>query len=424
MRRKLRPDIDVAEAHQRGFDDFELKLGDMMRGERATLGKSLLDVQRELRIKASYIAAIENCDPDAFDTPGFIAGYVRSYARYLNMDPDRVFADFCAESGFSTPHGVSAQASSKRPDAAPLGARLAAEKDRFARPATPFLPESDGFMARVEPSAIGSALVLIALICGLGYGGWTVLNEVQRVQVAPSENTPDVLTDLDPLEGATRPRPEDVAAAGVEDASGVFKPPADALDRLYRPQALDVPVMVARDAPISTLDPARVGSYAPVLAAEATLPATETPIDHALRLAVASLDEATQDGVSGPATPQVVEDAAPGVSIFAVRPAWVPVRAANGNVIFEKILDAGESYQLPQTEDAPLLRAGMSGSLYFRVNGDLYGPAGSGTNTIRDVALSVPAVTGKYEVADLTADPVAAKVVAELLPQPSIIVTD
>ncbi|KKK59560.1 hypothetical protein LCGC14_3033160, partial [marine sediment metagenome] len=62
----------------KGFDAFELRLGDVMRGERATLGKSLLDVQRELRIKASYIAAIENCDPGAFDTPGFIAGYVRS----------------------------------------------------------------------------------------------------------------------------------------------------------------------------------------------------------------------------------------------------------------------------------------------------------------------------------------------------------
>ena len=52
----------------KGFDDYELRLGDMMRGERATMGKSLLDVQRELRIKASYIAAIENADPTVFDT--------------------------------------------------------------------------------------------------------------------------------------------------------------------------------------------------------------------------------------------------------------------------------------------------------------------------------------------------------------------
>ena len=31
-------------------------------------------------------AAIENSDPSAFESPSFIAGYVRSYARYLNMD--------------------------------------------------------------------------------------------------------------------------------------------------------------------------------------------------------------------------------------------------------------------------------------------------------------------------------------------------
>ncbi|MCB2159454.1 MAG: helix-turn-helix domain-containing protein, partial [Rhodobacteraceae bacterium] len=65
----------------KGFDDYDLRLGDVMRGERATLAKSLLDVQRELKIKASYIAAIENADASAFETPGFIAGYVRSYAR-------------------------------------------------------------------------------------------------------------------------------------------------------------------------------------------------------------------------------------------------------------------------------------------------------------------------------------------------------
>src|SRR6056297_719486 len=102
------------EVEPRGFDDFDIRLGDLMRGERATLGKSLLDVERELRIKAAYVAAIENADPDAFDTPGFIPGYVRSYARYLGMDPDRAFQAFCSESGFSTAHGMAAEASSVR----------------------------------------------------------------------------------------------------------------------------------------------------------------------------------------------------------------------------------------------------------------------------------------------------------------------
>lgn len=93
------------------FDGFELRLGDLMRGERATRGLSLLDVQRDLRIKASYIAAIENADPTAFETPGFIAGYVRSYARYLGMDPDKAYSEFCAESGFSSAHPLKMGAS-------------------------------------------------------------------------------------------------------------------------------------------------------------------------------------------------------------------------------------------------------------------------------------------------------------------------
>ena len=98
----------------KGFDDFELKLGDTLRGERATLGKSLVEVQNELKIKAAYISAIENCDPLAFDTPGFVAGYVRSYARYLNLDPDEVYIKFCSESGFATVHGMSDKASATK----------------------------------------------------------------------------------------------------------------------------------------------------------------------------------------------------------------------------------------------------------------------------------------------------------------------
>ena len=96
------------------FDGFEMRLGDMMRGERATMGKSLLDVQRELRIRASYVAAIENCDPAVFPNPSFIAGYVRSYARYLGMDPDWTFHRFCEESGFQPIHGMAPAASGSR----------------------------------------------------------------------------------------------------------------------------------------------------------------------------------------------------------------------------------------------------------------------------------------------------------------------
>ena len=151
-RRKLKAEQETAEP--KGFDDYELKLGDVMRGERATMGKSLLDVQRELRIKASYISAIENCDPEAFETPGFIAGYVRSYARYLDLDPDRAFAQFCAESGFETAHGMSEAASGAKKKK-PEPAKRPAGVDALGS-STAFVPAKESLFSRIEPGALGS----------------------------------------------------------------------------------------------------------------------------------------------------------------------------------------------------------------------------------------------------------------------------
>ncbi len=385
----------------KGFDDFQLRLGDIMRGERATMGKSLLDVQRELKIKAAYIAAIENADPTAFDTPGFIAGYVRSYARYLNMDPEVAFEKFCKESGFATAHGMSAAASSVKPSREDRMAVSGLGKDIFATPATPFIPARDAMFARIEPGAIGSVAVLIALIGGLGYGGWTVLQEVQKVQFAPIEQTPTVVSEIDPLAGgAIGPTTNDAQVATTFEA-----PSTEALDRLYRPQALDVPVLVARDGPISTIDPTTIGSLA--------VPAPQSvAINDAVAQAVA---DATG---TGPAV-QVTDGPAPEVALVAVRPAWVRVKAADGSVIFEGILNAGDSFAVPKTEEPATLRIGESGAVYFAVNGQHYGPVGPNGTVTSNLALSAENLTTKYAVADLTRDTDLARMVnvAEATPQ-------
>ncbi|UWQ61303.1 DUF4115 domain-containing protein [Leisingera caerulea] len=383
-------------AEPKGFDDFELKLGDVMRGERATMGKSLLDVQRELRIKASYIAAIENSDPSAFDTPGFIAGYVRSYARYLNMDAEQAFQDFCQESGFSVAHGMSAEASSRtKAGTAPAAKSTGLGGDAFASPNTPFIPAPSSFLSQIEPRAVGSLMVLTALIGGITYGGWAVLKEVQQVQFAPVDQTPAVLADLDPLSSAV-----------LDVAEGSQDPAAEALDRLYRPQALDVPVLVARDAPISTLDPSTIGNFA----------APELP---SVALAEASMSY-EEDALSQP-VPQVVAEAAPGVEMVAVRPSWVQVTAADGSVILETIMDAGQRFEVPMTEDAPRLRTGESSAIYFAVNGEHFGPVGARGQVSKNIELSMEAITGRFELADLQdgRNEALATLVAQLQTEPA-----
>ncbi|MEQ3709232.1 MAG: RodZ domain-containing protein [Tateyamaria sp.] len=370
---------NTSDAEPKSFDDFELRLGDVMRGERATLGKSLLDVQRELRIKASYIAAIESCDPDAFDTPGFIAGYVRSYARYLNMDPDRAFGAFCEESGFSVAHGMSADASVvKKPSREERMSRRPAG-DIFSTTNTPFVPAGEAVWSGIEPRAIGSTLVLLALIGGLGFGGYSILQEVQRVQVAPVDQTPVVLSDLDPLAGV----------APLETVLGpdIETPRADVLGRLYRPQALDVPVLVARDAPIATLNPRELGAFAQ--------PEADTS-------QVAGIEDISPFGP--PSVPQVVEAQAAALTMVAVRPSWVRVRAADGTVIFEATMQAGDTWEAPLTEEAPTLRTGESGAIYFAMNDKFYGPVGETGAVTSNLPLEIAGLQETYLPVEASTD--------------------
>ncbi len=388
---------DEVLAGPKGFDAFELRLGDVMRGERATMGKSLLDVQRELRIKASYIAAIENADPDAFDTPGFIAGYVRSYARYLNMDPDKAFGAFCKESGFTVAHGMSAEASVIKKPSFEERRKRPAEVDLFARPNMPFTPAGDSLLSRIEPGAVGSMLVLIALIGAIGFGGYTVLQEVQRVQVAPVDQTPVVLSDLDPLEGALTASPEQDVASVAPRA--MEAPRADALDRLYRPQALEVPVLVARDAPIASIDPRSFGNFATL---EAVSPSTDGII--------ASLT----GGIDNPAVPQVVEGPAAAVRMVAAYPSWVRVRAADGTIIFEGVMNKGDTWDVPATEEPPTLRTGESGALYFAMANGCYGPVGARGSITSNLPLNNLALAALYQPVDPTADQSLSRMFADL----------
>ena len=421
--------------HDAGGYDDELRLGDLMRGERATLGKSLLDVQRELKIKAAYIAAIENADLDAFETPSFVAGYVRAYARYLGLDPDRAFAAFCAESGLKPSQALGASATRR-----PASRRRAApspEHDVFAKRRVPYAPPGDAVLSRIEPGAVASLAVLIALIAAVGWGGWTMLQEMQRVTLLPAEDAPAIVAEIDPL------APEGDALAEAEPGP----PEPDALDRLYRPRALDVPVLVARDGPIAALDPDAPSDTAPAplsseLAAadldprgdqiaplrvaagapagpDAAAAGVQSGIDGALRAALA--EEGAEPATDATDEVRVVGDPGSDVVLVAVRPAWVRVRAADGTVVLEKIMETGERYAVPPTEAPATLRTGNAGGIYFSVGDRVHGPAGEGPVVASDVALSAEAVTEGFAEVDLSSDPDLARMVrvAEAAARPS-----
>lgn len=368
----------------RGFDDFVVSLGDELRGERATRGKSLLDVQRDLRIKASYIAAIENCDPSVFPNQGFVAGYVRSYARYLNLDPDAMFARFASESGFRGVNADLIPARAQRKDRAEAkrlkGAELA---PKFAGSV---MPRRDGLLDTVSPSGIASVMVLAMLISGLGFGGWWIINDIQRVEFAPVDQAPGVVAAVTTVSAPNSVETSDLALAIPTDTANE----TSILDRLYRPQELAIPRMEPRDGPIAAIDPDSVG----------VLRHSPAPMETPDRIA-----ELISETVEFQGPVVTVADLPPQVELLATRAAWVRVYQADGTVLFEKILEKGERYAVPIEAEAPLLRAGNSGSVYLVINNEAYGPVGNGTSVAKKVSLASADVTERLQLAaDVTLD--------------------
>ncbi len=410
----------------RGFDSYEVKLGDELRGHRATLGKSLLDVQRELRIKAAYIDAIENCDASVVPNKGFVPGYVRAYARYLGLDAETVYGRFCYESGFV---GQTTRAST--PGAAPRGGfRLggsagggtlrdpALSRSYFASPIGRARPVGLG----VSLSDIASVAVLAALVGGLGFGGWKLVEDIQRVEFAPADEAPEV---------AEAPANVVLPGLAVQAAPSWPELNEDAEDReaalaqLYAPPEVSPPVVPLRDGPIAAIDPERSGLYSdpqrggPMRLASAPepepapepQPAPEVasalafaddlggsaPAANALpergRLVAAADPQAALRAAASAEEPRAAAVAAgEGVWIVASAPAWVQVKGRDGSILMQRILEADERWQVPMDEAGARLRAGNAGGVWLQSAGVLHGPLGRPGEVVKNIPLDAGAV--------------------------------
>ncbi|MGB0853363.1 MAG: helix-turn-helix domain-containing protein [Pikeienuella sp.] len=411
-----------------GFDSFEVKLGDQLRGERASKGKTLLDVQRELRLRADLIDAIENADASAFTAPGFASGYIRSYARYLNLDPDDVYRRFCAESGFRASEEVSVEPTlnatpkqkvnpGRKVDDLVINNRFAPANARAAR-------VDFGSSLR----GLASVAALGALVVGLGFGGWTVLQNLQRVGFAPLPDAPEVLVSAPDIQAPTAYVQADAAPEGG-DAIGA---PRISLAELYAEQEFTPPVIEPRDGPISSIDPMRAGVYAAddavtppsnrvdgpdgaVAASErAAAAAAAVSIDDVLGVtafattpSAARLDDALSSNPIAELAGRTMIDngtidpvSSVAINIVAVEDAWLRVRDGDAKTLFTGILGAGDRFILPVDADAPVLRAGNAGAVYLVVGDAAFGPLGAGPVVAKNVQLTPEAIRASYPVAD------------------------
>ena len=366
---RIIPGYQPEKVELRGYDSYTVTLGDKLRGERATLGKTLDDIQKETRLRIEFLLGIENADITAFPAPSFIAGYVRSYASHLNLDPDECFNQFCKESGFI---GLQSEIDGKKRNKVIKPTKLLDEP--ILNPQIQKKKINNKILNNFSFSGLFSLTALLVLILGLGYGGVTVLNEVQKVNLSPI-NQPPSIQSISSTSIDENSFFDDVDSNNTNIASN------SDLEEFYRPTELVLPLMTPRDGPISAIDPAISGVY--------------------VEDKNSVISESNQeDIIQVKKNPQVIEEDLPSVYVVAQKPAWVRIYEPNGNILFENILDTGQRYEVPQSAQTAMLRAGNSGSVYLMIDNNFYGPLGTATGVAKKVNLRAETILENYTLVE------------------------
>jgi hypothetical protein len=69
-------------------------IGRALRAARLRQGKSLEEASRDTRIRSDYLEALEREDFERLRGDVYVRGFLRSYARYLGLSPDKVIAAY------------------------------------------------------------------------------------------------------------------------------------------------------------------------------------------------------------------------------------------------------------------------------------------------------------------------------------------
>ena len=152
-----------------------------------------MDVQRELKIDVNIISAIESCDVTGYEGSVFISGYVRSYAKFLNLNPEWMLNAFCEESGYSLPSTIGA-VKNKEFSSKKIESKSSANKKDMFKNKSSLSQSKPSFLDAMKFKSFLSVFVSITMITGLIYGGWFTINEIQKVRSKNNKNW--ILTGL------------------------------------------------------------------------------------------------------------------------------------------------------------------------------------------------------------------------------------
>jgi cytoskeletal protein RodZ len=79
-------------------------IGEILKRTREAKQLTVEQVNRETKISVAVIRSLEQDDMDAFSSETYLKGFVKNYARFLELDPDQMWSKLSRQRG-GTPDG-------------------------------------------------------------------------------------------------------------------------------------------------------------------------------------------------------------------------------------------------------------------------------------------------------------------------------
>ena len=234
------------------------RLGEMLRSAREARGLDRARIERDTRIREKYLAAIERGAYDELPGEVYARGFLRTYARYLGLDPDTAIALYRIET---------------------RGRRTRTAPVPRGRPRAK--PQPRAFV--ITPSAVAAALLTVLVGALIAYLGYQIVTFARMPDLRVTEPPGDVIGLMEPtlvIRGVTEPNAS-VSVSGLArnpsveaDGEGEFAVTVELVP------GTNVVTLTAFDPVTSRTSPAVTRTIEVVDApdaGESTVPASPTP---------------------------------------------------------------------------------------------------------------------------------------------------
>jgi cytoskeleton protein RodZ len=314
--------------------------GAELRTARERLGWALPDVAAMLRIRLSYLEALETGQLKQLPGNAYALGFLRSYATSLGLDADEAVRRFRAEAG---------------------------ELPRDADLVFPVPIPERGLPA--------GALILLGLcLVGGAYAGWYHLSGEGKL---PAETVRPVPTRLASLAEQALPGPDGRVPVPVPPPAVAAPPPRD--DGFEPRQAAAENPLLAPEPPpppppIEEMHTSIPGATATTAIAMPVTPPMRRPeaMEPPQDASAAAGDPANPDGGR--------------VLLRFTGDTWVQIKERGGPALLTRVMKAGETFPVP-TRANLVLNTGNAGRVEILVDGTLVPSIGGPGSVRKDVAL-------------------------------------